>query len=84
MLKRMEKKGLIFRSVDENDKRISRVYLTSKAEGILKQIKDFTKEMENIILSGLSDSERTILMELLTKIRKHLSTYYGEKGGAEC
>jgi len=84
MLKRMEKKGLIFRSVDENDKRISRVYLTSKAEDILKQIKDFTKEMENIILSGLSDSERTKLMELLTKIRKHLSTYYGEKGGQEC
>ena len=43
MLKRMEKKGLIFRSVDENDKRISRVYLTSKAEDILKQIKDSNK-----------------------------------------
>jgi len=84
MLKRMEKKGLIFRNVDESDRRVSRVYLTSKAEDILKQIKYFTKQMEDIILSGLSDSEKSTLMELLTKIRKHLSNYYGEKGGAEC
>ncbi|HOQ38826.1 MAG TPA: MarR family transcriptional regulator [Fervidobacterium sp.] len=84
MLKRMERKGLIYRRIDEKDRRISRVYLTDKAQAILSQIKEFTKETEEIILSELSDIEKSSLMSLLSKVKNHLSNYYIERGGTEC
>ena len=72
LLTRLEKKELIYRSVDENDSRIKRAGLTKKGlkliEGAIKL--RFDDALENV--SGLSEYEQLRLADLLKKLAKTL------------
>ena len=72
MLSHMEKNGYIFKKVDEKDKRATRLFLTTKGEKILKQIKTQKKEEMRIILKDITDEELTTIHNVLKKIKNNL------------
>ena len=72
MLSHMENNGYISKKVDENDKRATRLFLTTKGEKILKQIKTQKKEEMCIILKDITDEELTTIHNVLKKIKNNL------------
>lgn len=72
MLSHMENNGYISKKVDENDKRATRLFLTTKGEKILKQIKTQKKEEMCIILKDITDEELTTIHNVLQKIKNNL------------
>lgn len=72
-LKRMEKAGLVDRQPDEQDQRVSRVYLTDAGWGIREKAEQVWREMEEHAFAGLSREEHTALQELLLKIQRNLT-----------
>lgn len=53
-IKRLEEEGYVRRESDFDDKRINRVYLTSKAMDIIPEIEAALKDWDEIISSGIS------------------------------
>ena len=72
MLSHMENNGYISKKVDEKDKRATRLFLTTKGEKILKQIKTQKKEEMCIILKDITDEELTTIHNVLQKIKNNL------------
>jgi len=67
-VKRLEKDGLVSRSVDEQDKRAYKVYLTEKAEALIPQIKQTMQAWEDLMLEEISEEEYTVLERVLQKM----------------
>lgn len=68
ILKRLEEKNLIYRQINENDKRSKFIKLTEKGQSL---IEEGSKNMENLELNmfeGFSNKEKEELTILLTKI----------------
>ena len=76
-LKRMEKNGLIIRTVDENDARISRVRLTEEGRAQCENAKRIFDETCCQMLEGLDGESLCQLKSLLTRIQDNL-------GGMTC
>ena len=72
MLSHMENNGYISKKVDENDKRATRLFLTTKGEKILKQIKTQKKEEMSIVLKSITDEELSTIHNVLKKIKNNL------------
>lgn len=67
VIKRLVQKGLVSRQPDDKDRRAFKIGLTSEGATILAQIRPFILALQIDILPGLSEAERTILMDLITK-----------------
>lgn len=76
-LKRMEKSGLIQRTSDENDARISRVQLTAEGKAQCEIARRIFDETSFQMLEALDEDALAQLGALLTKIQDHL-------GGVRC
>ncbi len=74
-IKRMEKAGLVIRQRDPGDKRFSRIYMTEKGRGIMKQLKASIKEIENNLLKGFSEAETRDLWGLVQRILDNIDEY---------
>ncbi|WP_027631708.1 MarR family winged helix-turn-helix transcriptional regulator [Clostridium hydrogeniformans] len=72
MIKRMEKAGLIYRKSDEEDQRISRVYLTDKGKEVSGEVKELFKTINKECFSNFTDEEQVILRRLLLQIKENL------------
>ena len=71
-LKNLEAKGLICRISEKQDGRLKRIELTSKAEEIRHLITSEIAESENLLLKGITEEERRILIEIGKKMLKNL------------
>ena len=71
-LKRLEKAGHILRKQDENDLRITRVYITDKGLQLLKRALDTYNSMEGVCYTGFTQEEKTQLNFFLRKVIKNL------------
>ena len=72
MIQRMEKRGLVFRRQDKEDKRVSRIFITEAGKNIFK---DAIKARENIeaeCLKNLTEEEKVILRRILLQIKENL------------
>lgn len=67
ILLRMENAGLIDRRNRPNNRRSLYVSLTPKGEEMAKIMQDVFAEAENQITAGLTDDERKVLYQLLSK-----------------
>ena len=67
VIDRMVDKGLVARSADPADRRVSRIFLTEKARALAHLI-DFYKEINAILLKGFSDEEAKALCRMLERI----------------
>lgn len=74
-VKQLEKSGLILRETDPNDRRMNHIYPTQKALDIQEQILMIITELHEILYKGLSESEITIAISLLSKMKSNISEY---------
>ncbi len=73
MLRRMETAGLVERRRDENDARISRVYLTELGRTLHGPVADVWYSVDKTMLAGFTPEERLLLRRMLQKMRNSLS-----------
>jgi len=78
-LKYLEEKKFIKRVIDENDKRILRVYLLEKWELIKPFLIDYALKWEDIITEWLSNKQKEDLEILLQKVALKAIYYTKEK-----
>lgn len=69
---RMEEKGFVERRADPGDRRIKRIYLTTRGEQIYEAIYPLSVQTVRDALSELSARDRDVLAELLTRVKSTL------------
>ncbi|CDF58741.1 MarR family winged helix-turn-helix transcriptional regulator [Thermobrachium celere] len=72
MLTRMEKAGLITRRQDEEDQRISRVYLTQKGREMCEELKKVMADLNEKCFGNFTEDEREIFKKLLEKMAENI------------
>lgn len=83
-LKSMERMGYVEKKVDEKDARRNRVIITEKGERALSQCFDLFREIDERMMDGFSDEERTLLDQLHRKILNNLEPQEKAKKGGCC
>lgn len=73
MLDRMVGSGLVERRADEEDSRVSRVFLTEKGRQIQEHVREVWVRQEQKMTRGLSSEERDVLRGLLRRVHENLS-----------
>ena len=72
-IKRMEAQGFVRRNRDSEDKRISKVYLTSKGVNLNNVVHFTWKKVENRSINDFTPEELLTLRKLLLKVKNNLS-----------
>jgi DNA-binding MarR family transcriptional regulator len=72
LVDRLESSGLVERRPDDIDRRVKRVYLTSKGTHIIKEMRVKGDEMNEVILQGLSLEQRKALTTMLQSVKANL------------
>jgi DNA-binding MarR family transcriptional regulator len=71
-LKNMENEGLVVRVADENDQRVARVHITEKGRRVNEENFLRLKEVDAVMMNGVTDEEARSMMETLCKMRENL------------
>ncbi len=66
------KQGFVEKKRSEEDRRVKRLYLTPKTEGIGKEIKAIIKDTSSILTRGFSREEKNELMKLMGKMVRNI------------
>lgn len=74
ILDRMESDGWVQRRFDPSDRRAHTLWLTPRAKPVLDHIAHVIAETRAETLQGLSNEERTSLIELLERVHANLSS----------
>ena len=77
-IKKLEELELITRSKDLNDKRINKIYLTSKALNIKNDFFSVLTKWENILTNELSTEEVSKSLKLLNRVTKNVTNKQGD------
>lgn len=80
LLDRLEASQLIERRPDEMDRRVKRIYLTTKGSQIIQDMQVKSHEMSERILDGLSVEARRALADHLTRVKTNLLALRAEAG----
>lgn len=72
IISRLEQKGLVTGFGDSSDKRIKLVQITPMGEKYCREAEQNMKEAEERLLSGLTETEKSIFNSLLQKVRDTL------------
>lgn len=72
MLKRMEKTELVIRKQDEEDQRVSRVYITEKGQEVFKMAEELMKKVDDQMFKGFTGEEKEKLGIFLNRIKDNL------------
>lgn len=73
LVDRLEKSQYVVRVADPEDRRAKRVFLTSKAQGLLSEMRNAEDDMNARILKGVSANQRAQLLDVLLLIKTNLS-----------
>lgn len=71
-LKRMAYDGLLNLVIDPNDRRQTLIYITDKGIETGKYLDYAYKEIDDILMEGLTEEEKTVLASLLEKMLKNV------------
>lgn len=71
ILDKMEQNGLIERKADSNDRRINRIFLTSKAESTVDSIILIVLQLRKMMYRGVSEEEMNSARKVLDTITKN-------------
>jgi DNA-binding MarR family transcriptional regulator len=83
MIQRMERAGFVQRRADENDQRVSRVYLTDAGRAVRLAMLDALKTLEAETFAGLSNDDHAQLRHLFCRMRGNLLRALRETGTDE-
>ena len=78
LIDRLELAKFIERRADDNDRRVKRIYLTSKGTHIISEMRSRSHEMSERILAGLDTEERHALVDMLGLVKKNLLAIKGD------
>ena len=67
--------GLVIREVDKKDKRAYRLHLTKKGKQLEPEIKKILKKTTSTLLTGFTEKEKKITLELLKKLYTNILDY---------
>jgi DNA-binding MarR family transcriptional regulator len=79
MLQRMQKAGFLTRQPDEQDQRVSRVFLTETGRAVKGELEKVFKQLEEESFAGFSAQERELMRGLLLRVRTNLLAITGEE-----
>jgi len=68
MIDLLEKKELVRRAVDQNDRRKNQLLVTKKGERLIAEFREIESELNSELLEGLSDAD----METFYKVANHI------------
>jgi MarR family transcriptional regulator, organic hydroperoxide resistance regulator len=71
LIDKLESRGYVKKEQDEDDKRITRIFLTKKGRSFEKFFNEVSKKLLDITYAGFSDKEKTEIMRLLEKINNN-------------
>lgn len=71
-IKKMEELGIVRRENDDNDARISKIYLTEKGKDINKKNFNSLQEIDRFVMKGLTEDEIDKVSKILLKMRENL------------
>jgi len=74
MLDRVEGSGLVRRTKDPEDGRVSLVYLTPKGRDLLEPIARLWQEVDEVMMKGFTFEERLLFRRLLLQVYSNLNT----------
>lgn len=72
IVQKMEHDGLISRRTDDLDMRLTRVHLTEKGKAVNDDIRRAVTEVEDAVMTDLSDAEKELLQTLLVRISRKI------------
>ena len=72
-LRRMERKGLVFRREDPDDQRVSRVFVTEEGRNLRAAVEEQWSRLEEESFGGLSVEDRALLHRLLHRVHSRLA-----------
>ena len=72
-VQRMERAGLLIRRADEQDRRVSRVYLTEQGCALYAPARKTWQDLEACMLQGMTEIEQALLRRLLQQTVSNLS-----------
>lgn len=72
MLSVMERKGLVERLPVEHDARLKRLVLTERGSAIIERVNADVREVENLLVAGLTEEEILAFKQTLTKVLANL------------
>ena len=75
VLQTMEKNNLISRVVDLKDTRTKKIILNEKAKKVFLEHKKRFKEIEKVVLSGISDEDLTTFCRVLNAMKDNLENH---------
>ena len=81
ILDRLEKKGLVVRKDNPEDRRSSLVFQTTQGQAMVRQVSTLFQELSDAVEQGISTAERITFLKVLDKIDlnlQKLSARYGE------
>lgn len=73
MVQRMGQAGLVKRSTDPEDARVTRLHLTPKAWELQAQVEDVWKEVESRTMADFDEDDADRLRRFLLRVRDNLS-----------
>ena len=74
MIDRMEEAELIERRRDPADRRAWLLFLTERSRQVIDQVRDCLTGLEDEMLTGLDETQRAALAQMLETIRENFST----------
>ncbi len=83
MIKGLIEIDLVSRSRLDDDARSTRIYLTPAGRAMREQVEAQWLELEETCLSGLTEAERLVMFELLSKLRTQYTGRRDEEEGDE-
>jgi len=75
LLDRLEDKGWIERRPDPSDRRIKRVVLTEKVQGLMRELRDIAADIRSDAMKGLSRAEHEAFIDTLLRIKTNLHAF---------
>ena len=71
-LRNLEEEGMVRREPDQNDMRSVRVYLTDEGRATDEAFREKLREMDNMLMQGISEQEEETLIRLLLTVRENV------------
>lgn len=83
LLDQLERKGLVTRNRNKDDRRSFLTYLTDEGKKLNEYIVPTEQEIMNIALRGISEERKALLKEIISEITENINLYSDLNGNNE-
>jgi DNA-binding MarR family transcriptional regulator len=83
LIDRLEASGYVVRQPDATDRRAKRIQITEQGRAVLKQMVSVGRELNQIILAGLSPTDIEIAEHILSAMKDNIRRGIVDRGEAE-